>query len=451
MNDTRSTNRGRRILVRIAVVLCLLLAAGVLPMAAFAAPTTVSDVEATYLDTATINLMATPPIAKTFNQLDDGAVAEGASATTSIYGAHVLKFWSTDTSGVEATVTAPFFVDDSVLPVVASDCEASYTTTATIELTATDNFNGSGVDFLCYRVDGGAISTVFPPASVQAAKLLFAGIAAIKVSGVQAMPPVDPSQPPPHADRGACVNCHTLITPTPTPTPTSTGTPTPTPTGTPAPAGGVSSNVVVTGTGTHTIEYWAQDIARNATTHVVKTFAIADTFTITPTSGANGSILPSTAQTVNSGGNLTFTITPATGYSVADVLVDGSSVGQVTSYAFNNVTAAHTISATFAKRVSWKVTLKVSRSSAPVNTKVKYSGTVRTSTGRAGSGVVTIQKRRASGGSWINWRTDRLNASGNYSITVKMTNRGTWSFHARMPGDAVNRTGFSAPRKLRVY
>src|SRR5450756_127706 len=372
MNDTRSTNRGRRILVRIAVVLCLLLAAGVLPMAAFAAPTTVSDVEATYLNTATINLMATPPIAKTFNQLDDGAVAEGASATTSIYGAHVLKFWSTDTSGVEATVTAPFFVDDSVLPVVASDCEASYTTTATIELTATDNFNGSGVDFLCYRVDGGAISTVFPPASVQAAKLLFAGIAAIKVSGVQAMAPVDPSKPPPHVDRGACVNCHALITPTPTPTPT--------PTGTPAPAGGVSSNVVVTGTGTHTIEYWAQDIARNATTHVVKTFAM-------------------TAVT----------------------------------------------------REKWKVTLKLSKSSVKVNTKVKYSGTVRTSTGRAGSGVVTIQKRRASGGSWINWRTDRLNASGNYSITVKMTNRGTWSFHARMPGDAVNRTGFSAQRKLRVY
>src|SRR5674476_680844 len=367
MNDTRSTNRGRRILVRIAVVLCLLLAAGVLPMAAFAAPTTVSDVEATYLNTATINLMATvAPGAnlQTYYQLDDGAVAEGASATTSIYGAHVLKFWSTDTSGVEATVTAPFFVDDSVLPVVGSDCEASYTTTATIELTATDNFNGSGVDFLCYRVDGGAISTVFPPASLNAAKLLFAGIAAIKVSGVQAMPPVDPSQPPPHADRGACVNCHVLITPTPTP----------------APAGGVSSKVVVTGTGTHTIEYWAQDIARNATTHVVKTFAMA-------------------------------AVTPE----------------------------------------KWKVTLKVSRSSAPVNTKVKYSGTVRTSTGRAGSGVVTIQKRRASGGSWIRWRTHRLNARGNYSITVKMTNRRTWYFHARMPGDAVNRTGFSAPRKLGVY
>src|SRR5665648_300808 len=78
MNDTRSTNRGRRIWVRIAVVLCLLLAAGVLPMAAFAAPTTVSDVEATYLNTATINLMATvAPGAnlQTYYQLDECAAA----------------------------------------------------------------------------------------------------------------------------------------------------------------------------------------------------------------------------------------------------------------------------------------------------------------------------------------------------------------------------------------
>lgn len=288
MNDTRSTNRGRRIAARIAVVLCLLLAVGVVPMAAFAAPTTVSDVEATYLNSATINLMATGSIDKTYNQLDDGAVAEGASVTTSIYGAHVLKFWSTDTSGiVEATVSAPFFVDDDVLPVVGSDCKASYTTTATIELTAIDNFNGSGVDFLCYRVGGGGISTVIAPASVQAAKLLLAGTAAIKVSGVKAMPPVDPSQPPPHVDRGACVGCHDLIIPTPTPT------------GTPAPVGGVSGNVVVTGIGTHTIEYWAQDIARNTTTHVVKTFAIAKVPTRTS--------LKASRKSVRSGGYVTLT------------------------------------------------------------------------------------------------------------------------------------------------
>ena len=43
-----------------------------------------------------------------------------------------------------------------------------------------------------------------------------------------------------------------------------------------------------------------------------------------------------------------FTITPDTGYHVADVLVDGASVGAVTSYPFTNVTANHTIAASFA-------------------------------------------------------------------------------------------------------
>ncbi len=68
------------------------------------------------------------------------------------------------------------------------------------------------------------------------------------------------------------------------------------------------------------------------------TFAI-DTFTITPTAGANGSITPATAQTVNYGANRAFTIEADTGYDVADVLVDGDSVGPVTSYTFSNVTA----------------------------------------------------------------------------------------------------------------
>jgi len=77
------------------------------------------------------------------------------------------------------------------------------------------------------------------------------------------------------------------------------------------------------------------------------TFAI-NTYTITASAGAGGSISPSGAVGVNYGANQTFTITPNAGYHVADVLVDGSSVGAVTSYIFTNVTADHTISATFA-------------------------------------------------------------------------------------------------------
>ena len=47
------------------------------------------------------------------------------------------------------------------------------------------------------------------------------------------------------------------------------------------------------------------------------------------------------------GADQTFTITPSTGYHVADVLVDGVSVGAVTSYTFEDVSANHTISASF--------------------------------------------------------------------------------------------------------
>ena len=64
-------------------------------------------------------------------------------------------------------------------------------------------------------------------------------------------------------------------------------------------------------------------------------------------SGPGGTISPSGAQTVSHGGSLSFSITPGTGYHVADVVVDGVSKGALTSYAFNNVTAPHTITAGF--------------------------------------------------------------------------------------------------------
>jgi len=72
------------------------------------------------------------------------------------------------------------------------------------------------------------------------------------------------------------------------------------------------------------------------------------TFTITPTAGPNGSISPATPQTVVSGGSKSFTITPDAGFQVLDVLVDGLSVGPVTTYDFTNVTANRTIGASFA-------------------------------------------------------------------------------------------------------
>ena len=72
-----------------------------------------------------------------------------------------------------------------------------------------------------------------------------------------------------------------------------------------------------------------------------------DTFTITAGAGTGGSISPSGNVTVEAGQNQTFAITPSPDYSIADVLVNGSSVGAVSSYTFYNVQSNHTIYATF--------------------------------------------------------------------------------------------------------
>jgi len=78
------------------------------------------------------------------------------------------------------------------------------------------------------------------------------------------------------------------------------------------------------------------------------TVTYTPTYTITSSAGANGSISPSGGTAVSEGGSQSYTITPSTGYHVADVTVDGVSQGAITSYAFNNVTSDHTIAASFA-------------------------------------------------------------------------------------------------------
>lgn len=70
------------------------------------------------------------------------------------------------------------------------------------------------------------------------------------------------------------------------------------------------------------------------------------TYTITAEAGEGGTISPESAR-VKSGEDQTFTITADEGYEIADVLVDGESVGAVSSYTFENVRAKHTISAEF--------------------------------------------------------------------------------------------------------
>ncbi|HEY3309515.1 MAG TPA: malectin domain-containing carbohydrate-binding protein [Desulfuromonadaceae bacterium] len=80
---------------------------------------------------------------------------------------------------------------------------------------------------------------------------------------------------------------------------------------------------------------------------VIKSAGSSSSYTISASAGSGGSISPSGSSLVLSGSVKTYTITPNSGFKIAAVMVDGVSVGAVTSYTFNNVTANHTIQASF--------------------------------------------------------------------------------------------------------
>ena len=72
-------------------------------------------------------------------------------------------------------------------------------------------------------------------------------------------------------------------------------------------------------------------------------------YTIEATAGTGGSISPSGSVSVREGRDQTFTITPDKGYAVANVKIDGESIGAVKSYTFENVSKAHAIEVIFVK------------------------------------------------------------------------------------------------------
>jgi hypothetical protein len=70
-------------------------------------------------------------------------------------------------------------------------------------------------------------------------------------------------------------------------------------------------------------------------------------YLINATAGNGGNIVPSGLVSVNPGTNMTFTITPVSGYTIQNVVVDAASKGAITTYTFVQVSANHTISASF--------------------------------------------------------------------------------------------------------
>ena len=72
-------------------------------------------------------------------------------------------------------------------------------------------------------------------------------------------------------------------------------------------------------------------------------------YTIKASAGNGGIISPSGNVSVKRGDDHTFSINPINGYRISDVIVDGKSVGAVSTYTFDSVKANHTIQVKFVK------------------------------------------------------------------------------------------------------
>ena len=139
------------------------------------------------------------------------------------------------------------------------------------------------------------------------------------------------------------------------------------------------ANVLVDGVSAGAVtSYTLSNISASHT--ISATFASAQTtaYAITASAGPGGSISPSGFVSVNSGASQTFTIAANTGYQISTVTVDGSSLGAVSSYTFSDVTAAHTISATFASAQTTTYTITASAGSGG---SISPSGSVSVNSG----------------------------------------------------------------------
>jgi hypothetical protein len=156
-------------------------------------------------------------------------------------------------------------------------------------------------------------------------------------------------------------------------------------------------------------------------------------YTITATAGIGGSISPSGSTSVTEGNSKTYTVTASSGYKIADVKVDGSSIGAASTYTFSSVSSSHSISATFASAASL--------TAGDVTVGDGGSGTLKSGVTKSGYGITVSLPVTAS---YVSGTT--VTASYNFTSakTVSLENvGGTWQF-------PVNGSSVTGARKIYI-
>lgn len=159
---------------------------------------------------------------------------------------------------------------------------------------------------------------------------------------------------------------------------------------------------------------------------IAASFVVVNNYSISASAGVGGTISPAGTASINSGASKSFTIAPNVGYKVADVKVDGVSVGAVASYTFSNITANHSIQANFAAVAGNVVSaINCGGSKFTDSTGVVYNADTFFSGGSMSSTTASISGT-IDDALYKTWRSGTFSYSipmtnGNYSVTLKFS------------------------------
>jgi len=216
---------------------------------------------------------------------------------------------------------------------------------------------------------------------------------------------------------------------------------------------GVSQEYVINAAPGHTIATITVDgapvvVPTNATTfthtfanitanHTIAATFTVNTYSITATAGLNGTITPAGVTTVDYNNAQVYTIAPAMGYHIVDVVVDGISMGPISTYTFANVMENHTIAATFAIN-TYTLTASINGNGTitPVGVTTVNYGASQTYTiaPAAGSVIVDVIVDGASMGALTTYTFTNVDA--NHAIQV-ITSSATFNVTVTQPANGA--------------
>jgi uncharacterized repeat protein (TIGR02543 family) len=200
-----------------------------------------------------------------------------------------------------------------------------------------------------------------------------------------------------------------------------------------APSGAVSVNygatrafTITPGTGYHVEDVLVDGSSAGAVTSysftnvlaghsISATFAI-NTYTVTPSAGANGTISPSVPQTVNRNATTSFSVTPNSGYAIASVTGCGGALNG-TTYTTGPATANCTVTASFIASAPNTLTVNRSGSGSVVSLPAGINCGQICSGGFTGGTAVSLTATPASGWTFAGW-TGACTGTGVCTVTM---------------------------------